>query len=148
MRQRSIMFGSFCVKLETICPNPDLDPYDRSLFGLRDPFRVIVVLLHKVFWGNVWVTDNYFDKVGSGSDQVWPGPKVSGSTCFGSLPTTLIRRGGCFLLRAGDFCYSLDVLHWGLGINMFRVPDPDWIRIQSGQWIRIRIQEGKNYPQK
>jgi hypothetical protein len=27
-------------------------------------------------------------------------------------------------------------------------PDPDRIRIQSGQWIRIRIQEGKNYPQK
>jgi hypothetical protein len=25
-------------------------------------------------------------------------------------------------------------------------PDPDWIRIQSGQWIRI--QEGKNVPQK
>jgi hypothetical protein len=22
-------------------------------------------------------------------------------------------------------------------------PDPDWVRIQSGQWIRIRIQEGK-----
>jgi hypothetical protein len=29
-------------------------------------------------------------------------------------------------------------------------PDPDWIRIQSGQWIRIRnrIQEGKNDPRK
>ncbi len=27
-------------------------------------------------------------------------------------------------------------------------PYPDWIRIQSGQWIRIRIQEGKNAPQK
>ncbi len=27
-------------------------------------------------------------------------------------------------------------------------PDPDWIRIQSGQWIRIRIQEGENDPQK
>jgi hypothetical protein len=27
-------------------------------------------------------------------------------------------------------------------------PDPNWIRIQSSQWIRIRIQEGKNYPQK
>jgi hypothetical protein len=26
------------------------------------------------------------------------------------------------------------------------VSDPDWIRIQSGQWIRF--QEGKNYPQK
>jgi hypothetical protein len=32
----------------------------------------------------------------------------------------------------------------------FRVvdPDPDWIRVQSGLWIRIRIQEGKNDPQK
>jgi hypothetical protein len=29
-----------------------------------------------------------------------------------------------------------------------RVADPDWIRIQSGQWVRIRIQEGKNDPQK
>jgi hypothetical protein len=29
-----------------------------------------------------------------------------------------------------------------------RVADPDWIRIQSGQWIRIRIQEGKNDAQK
>jgi hypothetical protein len=29
-------------------------------------------------------------------------------------------------------------------------PDPDWIRIQSDQWIRIRIRihEGKNDPQK
>ncbi len=27
-------------------------------------------------------------------------------------------------------------------------PDPYWIRIQSGLWIRIRIQEGKNDPQK
>ncbi len=27
-------------------------------------------------------------------------------------------------------------------------PDPDWIQIQLGQWIRIRIQEGKNDPQK
>jgi hypothetical protein len=26
--------------------------------------------------------------------------------------------------------------------------DPDWIWIQSGQWIRIRIQGGKNDPQK
>jgi hypothetical protein len=25
---------------------------------------------------------------------------------------------------------------------------PYWIRIKSGQWIRIRIQEGKNDPQK
>jgi hypothetical protein len=33
-----------------------------------------------------------------------------------------------------------------------RVADPDWNRIQSGQWIRIRIriqiQESKNDPQK
>jgi hypothetical protein len=26
------------------------------------------------------------------------------------------------------------------------VPDPDCIWIQSGQWIRIQIQEGKSYP--
>jgi hypothetical protein len=29
-----------------------------------------------------------------------------------------------------------------------RVVDQNWILIQSGQWIRIRIQEGKNDPQK
>jgi hypothetical protein len=28
------------------------------------------------------------------------------------------------------------------------VSDPEWIQIQSSQWIRIRIQEGKNDPQK
>jgi hypothetical protein len=28
------------------------------------------------------------------------------------------------------------------------VADLDWIRIQWGPWIRIRIQEGKNDPQK
>jgi hypothetical protein len=33
-------------------------------------------------------------------------------------------------------------------IIISRVADPDWIRIQSVQWIRIRIQEGKNDPQK
>jgi hypothetical protein len=33
-------------------------------------------------------------------------------------------------------------------IALLRVADPDWIRIQSGQWIRIRIQEGQNDPQK
>ncbi len=27
-------------------------------------------------------------------------------------------------------------------------PYPDWIRILWGPWIRIRIQEGKNDPQK
>ncbi len=27
-------------------------------------------------------------------------------------------------------------------------PDPDWISIQWVPWIRIRIQEGKNYPEK
>ena len=27
-------------------------------------------------------------------------------------------------------------------------PNPYWIRIQSGQWICIRIQEGKNGPQR
>jgi hypothetical protein len=30
--------------------------------------------------------------------------------------------------------------------SMVADPDPDWIRIQSGQWIQI--QEGKNDPQK
>jgi hypothetical protein len=30
--------------------------------------------------------------------------------------------------------------------NRVSDPDPDWIRIQSGQWIRI--QKGKNDPQK
>jgi hypothetical protein len=39
---------------------------------------------------------------------------------------------------------------WPMTVARIRVadPDPNWIRIQSGQWIRIRIQEGKNYPKK
>jgi hypothetical protein len=41
-------------------------------------------------------------------------------------------------------CFSLVEF---LAVNSTRVADPDpypdWIRIQSGQWIRIRIQEGK-----
>ena len=37
--------------------------------------------------------------------------------------------------------------HWKRSFSD-SVSDPDWIRIQSGQWIRIRIQEGKNDPQK
>jgi serine/threonine protein kinase len=42
----------------------------------------------------------------------------------------------------------------GPEMEVTRVADPDWIRIKSGQWIRIRIrnpdriQEGKNDPQK
>ncbi len=39
---------------------------------------------------------------------------------------------------------AVDWSWWVFG----RVADPDWIRIQSGQWIRIRIQEGKNDQQK
>jgi hypothetical protein len=31
-------------------------------------------------------------------------------------------------------------------LNSVSDPEPDWIRIQSGQWIRIRIQKGKNDP--
>ncbi len=37
---------------------------------------------------------------------------------------------------------------YGTVVNRVSDPDPDWIRFQSGQWIRIRIQEGKNDPQK
>ncbi len=36
----------------------------------------------------------------------------------------------------------------GSSIFAFSVSDPDWIRIQSDQWIHIRIQEGKSYQQK
>jgi hypothetical protein len=32
--------------------------------------------------------------------------------------------------------------------NSVSDPDPDWIRIQSGQWIWIRIHESNNDPQK
>jgi hypothetical protein len=31
---------------------------------------------------------------------------------------------------------------------LFSVSDPDRIRIQSGQWIRSRIQEGESEPKK
>jgi hypothetical protein len=39
--------------------------------------------------------------------------------------------------------------YWTL-IQLSSVSDPerDWVRIQSSQWIRIRIQEGKNYQKK
>jgi hypothetical protein len=33
-------------------------------------------------------------------------------------------------------------------VGMVSDPDPYWILIQSGQWIRIRIEEGKNEQQK
>jgi hypothetical protein len=36
----------------------------------------------------------------------------------------------------------------GTGSGSGLDPDPDWIRIQSGLWNRIRIQEGKSDPQK
>jgi hypothetical protein len=32
-----------------------------------------------------------------------------------------------------------------LRMVLARVSDPDWIRIQSGQWIRIRIRKMKAY---
>jgi hypothetical protein len=43
-----------------------------------------------------------------------------------------------------------------IAVDLARVadPDPNWIRIQSGQWIRIRIQDpdpdpgGQKLPQK
>jgi hypothetical protein len=41
-----------------------------------------------------------------------------------------------------DICqhaHSLVVLHHLHIITRIRVSDPDWIRIQSGQWIQIRI---------
>jgi hypothetical protein len=43
---------------------------------------------------------------------------------------------------------SLRILHRCTIKPVFRIqdPDPNWMRIQSGQWIRI--QEGKNDPQK
>jgi hypothetical protein len=46
--------------------------------------------------------------------------------------------------------YLLTMCHKSLFMNVsVRVADPDWIQIQSGQWIRIRIRkEGKNDPQK
>jgi hypothetical protein len=31
---------------------------------------------------------------------------------------------------------------------VFQIRDPDWIRILSGPWIRIRIHESKNETQK
>jgi hypothetical protein len=38
--------------------------------------------------------------------------------------------------------------HTYIGPHIISVSDPDWIRIQSGQWFRIRIQEDKNEPKK
>ncbi len=33
-----------------------------------------------------------------------------------------------------------DIIKLSLGHNVFSDPNPDWIRIQTGQWIRARIQ--------
>jgi hypothetical protein len=54
--------------------------------------------------------------------------------------------------RLGKFCGNIvPHISWlfvSMRVYKFKVadPDPNWIRIQSGQWIRI--QEGKNDPQK
>jgi hypothetical protein len=57
-----------------------------------------------------------------------------------------------FLVKDPRQAFSTDLLHLGRVAD----PDPKWIRIQSGMvsgsgfvfGIRIRIQEGKNDPQK
>ncbi len=54
--------------------------------------------------------------------------------------------GGALALGATVFIQGSFLL----GYPILSFSDPDWIRFQSGQWIRIRIriQEGKNGPQK
>jgi hypothetical protein len=70
------------------------------------------------------------------------------------------------MLKIGGFFYNLADLYFIMvdefgiysHLESYRImpevltriadPDPNWIRIQSGQWIRIRIQEDKNYSQK
>jgi hypothetical protein len=50
--------------------------------------------------------------------------------------------------------FLLSRIRYGLGLTVLcavfqiRYTDPDCIRTKSGQWIRIRIQEGKNDRQK
>ncbi len=63
-----------------------------------------------------------------------------------------------YLFRQKNFMWlyknEARVVETKIGVPPNRVvdpdPEPDWIRIQSGMWIRIRIriQEGKNDPQK
>jgi hypothetical protein len=58
----------------------------------------------------------------------------------------------CSLLRAEGFFCNFDALHRHLHnkkpLSEKEGSIPARIRIQSGPWIRIRIQEGKNDPQK
>ena len=55
-----------------------------------------------------------------------------------------MKSANIFLLRYQNYYRSLK----SRVADLDPYPDPDWIRIQSGQWIGIRIQEGKNDPQK
>jgi hypothetical protein len=50
------------------------------------------------------------------------------------LSTTALRRISLWLIQ----CWGSGTF-WCGSVPLTRVADPDWIRIQSGQWIRIRI---------
>jgi hypothetical protein len=106
-----------------------------------------------------------------------PGEDQSPATSFFVTANQLISRAGLPASSEGEdslLCTSVFILVYYFGMAsslwwvlltftwflsagtldfnclIFRVadPDPDLIRIQSGQWIRIRIQEGKKYPRK
>jgi hypothetical protein len=47
-------------------------------------------------------------------------------------------------ISMSNFCLILKLIK----LPKSSVADPEWIRIQWGPWIRIRIQEGKNDPKK
>jgi hypothetical protein len=50
--------------------------------------------------------------------------------------------------RSFFHCCTLLAINISFTLPTNNVSDPDWIQIQSGQWIRIRIQEGESDPQK
>jgi hypothetical protein len=55
---------------------------------------------------------------------------------------------GWVLLLAYAGTVAIDILMPFKPTSSVSDPNLDWIRIQSGQLIRIRIQQGKNKPQK
>jgi len=75
-----------------------------------------------------------------GGDVLWLGANIEEDGPLhprdhevGSLPNHLL-------------LHALEPMRRGPYVSSVLDPDPDWIRIQRGPWIRIRIKEGKNYP--
>jgi hypothetical protein len=65
-----------------------------------------------------------------------------------SLSEVLLGCGSCLISSGSRFHFSTVLTEKENFLASVSDPDPDWTRIQTGQWISIRIQEGKNDPRK